>query len=66
MRTVVGVTAASTVSAAVLWSALFYGAVERHAERAAAAPAPPARAAVSETRSAPVHTAPAPVTTRTS
>ena len=59
------IAAAATTSAAVIWSALFYSAANKHADAVAAAPAPAAQAAPSSRTSQPAP-APAHVTTRTS
>jgi hypothetical protein len=64
-QSVLTIAAAATTSAAVIWSALFYNATNKHADAVAAAPAPAAQAAPSTRTSQPAP-APAPVTTRTS
>lgn len=58
------VAAAAITSAAVIWSALFYNATNKHAAAVAATPAPAAQAGPTSSTVRP--TAPAPVTTRTS
>lgn len=63
-QAVLTVAAAATTSAAVVWSALFYSATNRHAEAAVAAPAAPAQVTAGGTVQRVA--APAPVTTRTS
>ena len=59
------VAAAAITSAAVIWSALFYNATNKHAAAVAATPAPAAQAGPTSSTARPA-TAPAPVTTRTS
>ena len=57
------VAAAATTSAAVIWSALFYNATNRHADAVAGVPASIAQGAPARGT---VQAAPAPVSTRTS
>ena len=59
------VAAAATTSAAVIWSALFYNATNKHAAATAAIPAPAAQAGPTSGTAQPAPS-PAPVTTRTS
>ena len=50
----------------LIWSALFYNATNQHAAAVAATPAPAAQAGAEPAEPRSPHTAPAPVTTRTS
>jgi negative regulator of sigma E activity len=66
VQTIVTVAAAAVTSAAVVWSALFYGATQRHARAVAAPPAPIVRTIPAAPASQPATSTVAPVTTRTS
>jgi hypothetical protein len=65
-QTIVTVAAAALTSAALVWSALFYDATQRHASAIAARPAPIAHTTPAGSAAQPAATTVAPVTTRTS